>query len=584
METDAPIEYTRFACIGAGASGIGLGATLKRWYGGRDGVDLSLRIFERGSACGGTWQINAYPGAACDIPSALYSLSYESNPDWSRVLPPARELRDYLVRVAAKYDLPRHMQFGIEAKRCEWRERDKRWRLTLQEVETGRVFYHECQFLFSGVGLLVNPRDLDIPGAETFSGSILHSARWSHDGQRNPDVKDKKVIVIGNGCSGTQIVPAIAPKTRHLTHMIRSKHWICPHIDKATVPLMRFMLRWVPFAMFIQRVLLYVSFEGFVKGYPLTPGGQKFRDWQRETITKYMKSTAPEKYHDLLIPDFEVGCKRRIFNAGYLESLHADNVTLTDEKGLEIVPSGVRTAKGIIEADVIIVANGFRTNSPLHGMEVIGRDGETMDEHWGSFGGPEAYNCTVLNGFPNFFMLLGPNTVNGHSSSIIASENSVNYSLRLIRPLLNEGPRSTVEVHRDAEEEYVQQIQAALKQTVWSLGCGNWYARKHGKGGEGEWNASTYPWNQAYFWYSCLFPTWKHLTYEVSIPFHTSSGRELATLTHRDRNHQRRMSKTAGLLGMRTSWRWALAWWLRVSSRGGASWARRGGCRCTTLT
>lgn len=515
METDSSIAYTRFACIGAGASGIGLGATLRRWYGNID-VDLSIRIFDRGDSCGGTWRANAYPGAACDVPSALYSLSYEGNPDWSRVLPPALELKDYFTRVADKYDLTPHMRFGVEVKTCQWIEEEKRWRLNLVDLKTGRPFSHECQFLFSAVGQIVNPRELDIPGAETFSGKILHSAHWSHDGRGNPDIKDKKVIVIGNGCTGCQVVSTTAPQARHLTHMIRSKHWICPPIDKATLPPLRFMLRWVPFAMFIQRAVFYMLFEDFFKGYALTPKGQRFRDGQRKTITQYMKSSAPEEYHDLLVPEFEVGCKRRIFDSGYLASLHADNVTLTDEKGLEIVPSGIRTTKGIVEADVIIVANGFRTNSPLHGMEVIGREGQTIDEHWDSFGGPEAYNCTILNGFPNFFMLLGPNTVNGHSSSIIASENSINYSLRLIQPLLNAAPRGTVEVHRDAEEEYVQKIQASLKQTVWNLGCGNWYVRKPGKGDKGEWNASTYPWNQAYFWYSCLFPTWKHLTYEVS--------------------------------------------------------------------
>lgn len=553
MDSSETTPYTRFACIGAGPSGIGLGATLRRWYGSKD-VDLSIRIFERGSACGGTWQANAYPGAACDIPSALYSLSYESNPDWSRVLPPARELRDYLVRVADKYDLQPHMRYGVEAKRCEWRESDKRWRLTLQDVETGRIFHHECQFLFSAVGQLVTPRELDIPGAETFTGTILHSARWSHDdnGHGNPDIRDKRVVVIGNGCTGTQIVPTIAPKARHVTQLVRSRHWICPPIDKATVPLMRFINRWVPFAMLIQRVLLYRALEGFIRGYPLTPDGQKFRNWQRETITRYMKSAAPEKYHDILVPEFEVGCKRRIFDAGYLDSLHRDNVTLTDEKGLEIVPSGIRTATGIIEADVIIVANGFRTNAPMHGLEVAGRDGQTIDEHWASFGGPEAYNCTLLSGFPNFFMLLGPNTVNGHSSSIIASENAVNYSLRLLRPILGDGQeRSTVEVQRGAEEVYVREIQAALRRTVWSLGCGNWYARRHGEGEEGEWNASTYPWKQAYFWYACLFPTWEHLTYEVS--HWSSSVRGELTNKQTNRSRPTKTLRRAALPALRTN-------------------------------
>lgn len=421
-----PASYSRFACIGAGFSGIGLGATLKRWYGITD-----VRLFERHDHCGGTWYANRYPGAACDIPSALYSLSYESNPDWSRILPPAAELREYLVRVAEKYDLLKCMTLGTEVLRCEWLEgkggegkeeeaRTGRWRMTLRNVKTGDVFFHECQFLFSGAGQLVKPRDLDIPGAETFKGRIIHSARLRGTNENGDyrgvdvngnefdvEIKGKKIVVIGNGCTGTQIVPVIVPQASHVTQIVRSKHWLVPSADAKNLPFLRFMLRWVPGAMLFQRMLIAWMAEKFIKAYPLTEAGQRFRDSQRAVLEPYMRKMAPKKYHDLLIPDFEVGCKRRIFDTGYLECLHGDNITLTNEKALEIVPEGIRTAKGIIEADLIIQANGFQTNSPLHGIEIVGRGGETLEKHWDTFGGPGAYNCTILNGFPNFFLLLG---------------------------------------------------------------------------------------------------------------------------------------------------------------------------------
>ncbi|KAJ4287120.1 hypothetical protein N0V88_007742 [Collariella sp. IMI 366227] len=215
-----------------------------------------------------------------------------------------------------------------------------------------------------------------------------------------------------------------------------------------------------------------------------------------------MRKTAPKKYHDLLIPDFEVGCKRRIFDSNYLQSLNADNITLTNEKAVEILPKAVRMQSGkVIDADVLVLANGFVTNQYLGGIELIGRNGETLEKHWDSFGGPEAYNCTSLSSFPNMFFLLGPNSVTGHTSAVMAIENAVNYSLRVLEPVLK-GEASVAELKRSAEEDYSNQMQAALSQRVWT-GCDNWYTRNdNGK----VWNAMTYPWSQAYLWWASLFP------------------------------------------------------------------------------
>ncbi|KAL2127409.1 hypothetical protein VTI74DRAFT_10801 [Chaetomium olivicolor] len=233
----------------------------------------------------------------------------------------------------------------------------------------------------------------------------------------------------------------------------------------------------------------------------------------RVKAEKYMRSAAPAKYHDLLIPDFEVGCKRRIFDSGYLKSLHEENLILTDEKPLEIVPEGVRTAKGIVEADVIVLANGFVTNDFLIGLDVRGQGGKTLQEHWSSFGGAEAYNCSVLSGFPNMFILLGPNAATGHTSAVMAAENSVNYALRIIRPML-EGRASIASLKWQAEKEYSDRMQKALRNTVWNSGCQSWYVKsKDGGAGSQTWNAMSYPWSQAHFWYRSLFPVWSDWEY-----------------------------------------------------------------------
>ncbi|KAJ4201499.1 hypothetical protein NW767_006587 [Fusarium falciforme] len=390
-------NYSQFACIGTGFSAICLGATLKRWYGISD-----IQFFERYSDLGGTWFGNTYPGCACDVPSALYSYSFEPNPNWSRVLPSHDELWRYLKQVADKYHLPPKMSFGTNVEKCEWIDQVKRWRLHVRHINTDNVFTHECQFLFAGAGQLVQPRELDVPGVENFKGPIFHSSKWRHD----VELEGKNVVVFGNGCTAAQIVPSIVGKTKHLTQVIRAKHWILPPIDGVQTDAMRKMFKYIPGSMALQRFLVFLAAENELRGFPMTKSAAKFRQNRRKQAEQYMRHTAPAKYHDMLIPDFEVGCKRRIFDSGYLEALHSKNLTLTNTPAVEIVANGVKTEDGFIEADVIVMANGYITNKFLGGIEVFGKNG-TLNEHWDSFGGAEAYNCSSMSGFPNFFILLG---------------------------------------------------------------------------------------------------------------------------------------------------------------------------------
>ncbi|OIW22691.1 FAD/NAD(P)-binding domain-containing protein [Coniochaeta ligniaria NRRL 30616] len=500
-------SYSQFACIGTGFSAIGLGATLKRWYGITD-----VRFFERHLQLGGTWFVNQYPGAACDVPSALYSFSFEPNPEWTRPLPYREELWAYLKRVADKYDLPRRMTFGVNVERCEWIEERSVWRLHVRDQKTDSLFVHESQFLFAATGQLVQPREIDIPGAETFKGPIFHSARWRHD----VDLTGKKVVLFGNGCTAAQIVPSIVDKTAHLTQVVRTKHWVYPFpVDAASQKIMKWITKYVPGSMLLQRFIVFNRAEQAFRDFYMTDAGAKFRAKKRAQIERYMRSKAPEKYHDILIPDFEIGCKRRIFDPGYLASLHSPNLTLTDAPVLEILPHGVRTTQGVIEADAIVLANGFETgNYYFGGASIVGRDGETAGAHWARLGGAGAYNCSAMSGFPNFFALLGPNSATGHTSALIAVENSINYALRIIKPVLD-GEARAAEVRLEAERAYVERIQGDLQKMVFASGCGSWYV-KDVDGGR-QWNAATYPWTQAYFWYRSLFPVWRDWTYSLWI-------------------------------------------------------------------
>ncbi|KAF5965016.1 4-hydroxyacetophenone monooxygenase [Fusarium bulbicola] len=521
----SPSSYSQFACIGAGFSGIALGATLKRWYGITD-----LRFFERHSDLGGTWYANKYPGAACDVPSVLYSYSFEPNPNWSRVLPSQDELWKYQKHVADKYGLPSKMTFGVEVQKCQWIEDTKRWVLDIRDCKAGVMFQHECRFLFAGSGVLVTPREIDIPGSENFKGSIFHTSQWRSD----VDVKDKNVVVIGNGCTAAQVVPSIVDKTRHLTQIVRAKHWMLPPIDGVYTDHRKSIFKYLPGTMMIQRLLIFLFSEIELKAVPMTTSAAKFRQKRRAYAEKFMRDTAPAKYHDLLIPDFEIGCKRRIYDSGYLESLHSKNLTLTNERALKIVENGVETDRGFIEADVIVLANGFSTNTFLEGVEVVGRD-ETLTQHWESFGGAEAYNCSAMSGFPNFFMLLGPNATTGHTSAIMAIENSVNFALRILKPVLG-SPNGVIELDRDAEVRYVNRIQDDLSKTVWNSGCQSWYIQPHSENSR-VWNAMVYPYSQGYLWYRSLFPIWRDwkitpLYRYAQLP--TNSIRLLRLLPHQD--------------------------------------------------
>lgn len=418
--TDAPpasvVLYTQFACVGTGFSGIGLGATLRRWYQTGD-----VHFFERNAELGGTWHANRYPGCACDVPSALYSFSYEAKTDWSRVLPPAAELRAYLEGVADKYDLRRRMTFGVEVRRAAWDEGRARWRLEVVRLADGVEFAHECQFLFAATGQLVRPRELDVPGVERFRGDIFHSARWRQD----VDLAGKRVVVFGNGCTGAQVVPAIVGQTKHLTHIARARHWILPGVDQVVTDSTRAVLRF-PGVAALSRFMLFVFAEDQLRGFYMNWDAKRYRKNVQKKSETYMRKVAPEKYHDMLIPDFEIGCKRRIFDPGYLKALHSENLELTDARVAEIVPEGVKFADGrVVEADVIVTCTGFKTDDFTYPMEVTGVGGETATQHWAKFGGaPEAYNGSVMNGFPNFFALLGKSMSFYHFMKVLTARRS----------------------------------------------------------------------------------------------------------------------------------------------------------------
>ncbi|KAJ6118903.1 hypothetical protein N7471_013523 [Penicillium samsonianum] len=500
-------SFSQVACIGSGLSAVGLGATLKRWYSLDD-----IKFFERQSGSGGTWWINTYPGCACDVPGALYSYSFELNPNWTKLMPSNAEIKAYHDGVIAKYGLREKMVFSTEVLRCVWSGESSLWVLFLQDTITGREYIHQCQVLFSAAGQLVEPRPCDIPGHETFRGEIFHSARWNH----NVSLQDKNVVVIGNGCTAAQVVPAIVPEVKHLTQIVRSQHWVFESANFSYGKIMQWVFKYIPLVLRLHRLHIFLIAESDFPLFFMTKAAALLRARKRKRVERYMRETAPAKYHDILIPDFDIGCKRRIFDGGYLSSLHHSNLTLTDDKIVEILSDGIKTDKGFVPADVIVLATGFRTNEFLQKMQIVGNDSETVQEHWSKYPGPEAYNCSALGGFPNFFMLLGPNSATGHTSALMAAENSINYALRILKPVF-EGKATSVELDSKAEYTYVYKMQDALKMRVWNAGCLSWYSN------EKKWNSMSYPWSQAHYWFRSLFPVWSDWKIKVFSKMDTGS-------------------------------------------------------------
>ncbi|KAL2223473.1 putative flavin-binding monooxygenase [Thermoascus aurantiacus ATCC 26904] len=542
-------SYTYFpvVVIGAGVSGIAMGCRLKQVL----GFD-QFRIFERQSGIGGTWWINTYPGVACDVPSLFYSFSFAPKKDWSTILAPRLEFVQYLTDVCEKFKIIDKIQLNTDVRQLRWLEDEEEWEVTLAYLApgTGDLSERERQakvaaegehsvyltieivrakIVVSAVGGLVEPNawPKDVPGIDTFEGDIIHTARWKKD----VDLRGKDVIVIGTGCSAAQVVPELIKPSinvKSVTQLMRTPPWVVPNLvppDKLAMweKYSPTLLQNIPgLARFIRCWIFCHTELEFFRTFSRSEFARRRRSWMQEQLLSYMRKTVPEKYHEILTPNYSLGCKRRIFDPGWFRSLHAPNVKLTtlplrsvQPKGVTLGPgrnyppmsqtdSKVSTDEVQLPADAIILANGYQTNTWLHPLRVQGRGGIDLQGLWDERGGPQAYMGTAMDKFPNFFIIFGPNTATGHSSVILATENMVNYALKFIAPILK-GEVSTYEVKEEAERDWTNTIQAALKETVFQAGgCVSWYSTENG------WNSIIYPFSQIDFTLRCMFPVWSH--------------------------------------------------------------------------
>lgn len=446
--------------IGTGFGGLCAAVRLKE-----AGLD-DFVLLERGDAVGGTWRDNAYPGCACDVPSHLYSFSFAPNPDWTRAYATQPEIRAYVERCFDTFGVRPHVRLGQEVVRATWDEAAGRW---IVETPTAR---YAARVLISATGALSNPALPAIPGLDRFAGPAFHSARWRHD----VDLRGKRVAVVGTGASAIQFVPRIAPDVVHLAVFQRTPPWIVPRPDRAISKPERWLYRHVPVAQKLARWSVYWAHEARVLGFV---GHPALMDVAARAARKHLRrQVADPALRAKLTPTYAFGCKRVLLSDDYYPALTRPNVEVLVDPIAEATPRGLRTASGRhVDADVLIHGTGFAVQEAPRAGLFVGRDGLDLATAWRDR--MAAYKGTAVAGFPNLFLLLGPNTGLGHSSMLLMIEAQVTYAIDALTQMRANGWRA-VEVAGDAQAAWNAGLDRRLAGTVWQSGCHSWYLDRHG--------------------------------------------------------------------------------------------------------
>lgn len=459
-----PTARTDVVIVGTGFSGLGMAIQLRAC--GRD----DFLVLEKAHEVGGTWRDNTYPGCACDVPSHMYSFSYEQNPHWTRSYSAQPEIFDYLRRVTDEHDLRRSIRFGVEVESASWDEDVQRWTVTAAD---GRTF--ECRVLVNAIGALHIPNVPDLPGRDEFAGPAFHSARWRHD----LDLTGKRVAVVGTGASAVQFIPQIADQVRELHVFQRSAPWVLPKPDHAMPPVARAAFARVPGLQRAYRSLLYWVLESRAVGFNGHPGILEAAEKiARAHVRRSVRDPATRA---ALIPDYRLGCKRVLIGNDYFQTYEKDHVHLHGNGVQRLTRDGVVGVDGIEhEVDVVIWGTGFHVTDSFEQLRITGRDGRDLAKTFAA-DGIETYLGMNVAGFPNMVFLLGPNTGLGHNSVVFMIEQQAKYVVRLLAEADARG-NAAFDVTRTAQDRFNAVVQDKLSRGIWSTGgCTSWYLDSHGK-------------------------------------------------------------------------------------------------------
>jgi cation diffusion facilitator CzcD-associated flavoprotein CzcO len=455
--------------IGAGASGIGAAIRLRQ----RGITDFV--VLEKADDLGGTWRDNTYPGCACDVPSALYSYSFAPNPEWTYAFAGQAEIRRYLRDTAQRFGVTEHLRFGTEVVESRWNPAAHRWELRTSQGD------YTAGIVIAGTGPWHEPRIPDLPGLAGFPGEVFHSSRWNHD----YDLRGKRVAVVGTGASAVQFVPAIQRTVGELHLFQRTAQWVLPKPNHYVPHAERWVLRNIPGAQRALRAVEYALLESLGVGFR--------HPWilrliQRIGLLHLRASVRDPKLREALTPDYTLGCKRLLMSNSYYRCLDKPNVSVYPTAVAEINGSTLIGADGSkAEADAIIFGTGFHILDMPVADQVRNAEGRSLAEVWR--GSPQAYLGTTVTGFPNLFLLLGPNLGTGHSSAFTILEAQLEYVTNAVRAIRRHG-WSSVEVRKEVQAAFNADVQRALPKTVYnSGGCASYYLDVNGR------NSFSWPWS-----------------------------------------------------------------------------------------
>lgn len=456
----------RIAVVGAGMGGL-CAAILAR----QAGHDVT--IYEHADSVGGTWRANRYPGVACDVPAILYQFSFAPNPMWSHHYARGPEIHAYTKSLVDQFGLAPSLHLNEGVTKATWDEETRQWTIETEKGATGAF-----DVIVPALGQLSRPTFPDIAGVHDFAGAKWHAADWPE----SPDLKGKRVGVIGSAASAVQLIPEIAREAGHLVVFQRTANWCVPRNDVPLTPEAKTLLATnIEVAMKLgamQRQMIFDQADNFSwQAFQWTPEG---RAASTRTALDHLEAQVPDaELRRKLTPDYPIGCKRILITDDFYPALMRDNVTLETAPIERIEAGGVRVAGGFHDLDVLVFATGFETTQWNWSMAVTGKGGETLAQRWQ--GGPEAYLGIMVSGFPNMFILYGPNTNLGHNSISFMIEAQVNYMLKTLAALENEGA-AAADVTAEGQRRFYQRIEQALSATVWAdPHCNSWYKASNGR-------------------------------------------------------------------------------------------------------
>lgn len=445
--------------IGSGFSGICMAISLKA-----NGINDFI-ILEKAEAIGGTWRENTYPGAECDIPSALYSYSFEPYPDWEYKWSHQPQILDYINYCFTKHGLGPHIQFNKELTAARWC--DNHWQINTKDGSS-----YKAKYFIPALGQLHHPSTPDFKGIQSFEGLSFHSAKWDH----SVNLKGETIGVIGNGASAAQFIPQIAKEAKEVIVFQRSANWMLPKQDRMYKNWEKNLVRRFPALLRIYRKRIWLLGGAL---YLLMTSGHSFlrKVYQNKTKQYIRKHIKDEELVQKLIPKYPLGAKRVLFSDDYYEALAKEHVHVVTDSIENIAVAGIATKEKTYEVDVIVYGTGFKTNPFLSNLDIIGRDNLSIHTHWQD--GPKNYLGMTVDRFPNMFLMYGPNTNLGHNSIILMAEAQANYITQCIKHIKS-GTAKTIEVKTSALDKYYNEIQSRLENMIWSKIENSWYKSPNG--------------------------------------------------------------------------------------------------------